>query len=162
MRVERWEPDGRGGAWVQWTAPAVIADDGTVSDLTAAFHLTAASCRDLARHHCRPNRRHDLDIDLCAVADDLERGILDDDLIGRWARCYGEIIQDRVTRQLLGLKAVTPGGHADLEAARRGDHISADCWDPHSVAARLEARRFTTGSAPTARPGSGSGFGRRT
>ena len=161
ITIDRWQPDGMGGYLIEWTGPAVLHTDGTVSDITAIYHLTSRAVRELAEHHCRPNRRRDLDDDLCQIADQLDSGdVADpDDLIRRWARCYGEIIADRIDRQRYGLRAVTPRGHADLDAARRGEPVPADYWDPHSVAARQLLRRFADGSPPTGPPASRSDSG---
>lgn len=114
ITVTRIEPDGDGGWFIEWHDAANL--DG--QPLTGFFHLTVQAVEDLVLHQRRPNRapRDKLD----KVTNNLTRGHTAATVAANFRDAYEEIIQDRIDRHNLGLKAVTRDGHEDLEAVRQG------------------------------------------
>ena len=112
--LNRIESDGEDGYFIEWHDPSNL--DG--EPLTAFFHVTETSILKLIVHQRRPNRAPQDKLE--AVIDKLAEGA-PMALIGQlWRDAYGEVLTDRIDRHNFGMKAVTPNGHADLEAVRAG------------------------------------------
>lgn len=112
--IQRIESDGDGGFFIEWHDPSNL--DG--QPVTAFFHLTETSTLDLIRHQRRPNRapQDKLEAVIVKLAEGAPMA-----LIGQlWRDAYDEVLTDRIDRHNFGMKAVTKGGHADLEAVRGG------------------------------------------
>ena len=115
--VNRIEPDGDSGYFIEWHDPSNL--DG--KPLTAFFHLTETSVADLIVHQRRPNRAPQ--DKLQAVIDKLAEGA-PMALIGQlWRAAYDEVLTDRIDRHNFWMNAVTTHGHIDLEAVRGGAKV---------------------------------------
>lgn len=117
VTVKRVDPDGHGGAFVFWRDEANL--DGLPVD--GAFHLTPESLDALYRGMVKPNQTPNPNLNKLRY--ELDRGKALTRIAEEFAAAYAAILDDRIGRHRLGLKAVTRHGFEDLEAVRNGAEV---------------------------------------
>lgn len=114
VTVQRIQSDGDGGWYVEWYDPSNL----DAQPVTGFFHLTEESVAELIVHQRRPNKapQDKLEAVLARLAERAPQALV----AQAFRDAYEEVLQDRIDRHKLGLKAVTRDGHEDLEAVRKG------------------------------------------
>lgn len=114
VTVTRIEPAPEGGWFIAWHDVANL--DG--QPLDGYCHVTEQWVADMTVGQRKPNKapQDKLEALLTRLAEQAPQALVTQ----AFADAYGEVLQDRIDRHNLGLKAVTRDGHADLEAVRAG------------------------------------------
>ncbi len=117
VTVSSIKSDGASGWFIHWHDEANL--NGLPID--GYFHLSDVTCGDLFTHCIRPNNAPATNMNKLEWA--VHSGKNKEMVATLFCEAYGEIIETRIARHRLGLKAVTSHGHQDLEAVQLGEPV---------------------------------------